>query len=232
MAIEEGTRFQVLAPIIRGRKGEFIELFKQLQAQGFSRARINGEIHTLDDTPTLEQAEEAHHRGRHRPARGQEVLEAPADRLGGDRAQPGRRPGGGRLRRPARQGPRPRGPVLREDGLPQRAPDRHRRARAPIVLLQLAVRCLPRVPRPRHPHGGRPRAGRRRPVGDAGGGRDPAVERCPRGRILRPAAGRPRRRARLRPGHPVGEAVAGPPDDRPRGPPDQGSRPQQEPLRP
>jgi excinuclease ABC subunit A len=54
MALEEGTRFQVLAPVIRGRKGEYIELFRQLQTQGFSRARVNGETHTLDDPPKLD----------------------------------------------------------------------------------------------------------------------------------------------------------------------------------
>ncbi len=53
MNLDEGTKFQVLAPMIRGRKGEYIELFKQLQAQGFSRARVNGETVTLDDPPTL-----------------------------------------------------------------------------------------------------------------------------------------------------------------------------------
>ncbi len=58
MALDEGTRFQVLAPVIRGRKGEYIELFRQLQTQGFSRARVDGEIHTLDtlssDGPRLD----------------------------------------------------------------------------------------------------------------------------------------------------------------------------------
>ena len=54
LSLEEGQRFQVLAPVIRGRKGEYIELFKQLQAQGFSRARVNGETHTLDDPPKLD----------------------------------------------------------------------------------------------------------------------------------------------------------------------------------
>jgi excinuclease ABC subunit A len=48
MALEEGTRFQVLAPVIRGRKGEYVELFRTLQTQGFSRARIDGDTHTLD----------------------------------------------------------------------------------------------------------------------------------------------------------------------------------------
>ncbi len=53
MGLEEGRRFQVLAPVIRGRKGEYVELFRQLQTQGFSRARINGDTHSLDDPPTL-----------------------------------------------------------------------------------------------------------------------------------------------------------------------------------
>ena len=54
MALEEGTRFQVLAPVVRGRKGEFVELFRQLQSQGFSRARVDGETHSLDSPPTLD----------------------------------------------------------------------------------------------------------------------------------------------------------------------------------
>ncbi|CAB4687918.1 MAG: excinuclease ABC subunit UvrA [Actinobacteria bacterium] len=58
LALEEGRRFQVLAPVIRGRKGEYLELFRQLQTQGFSRARVDGEIHTLDallgDGPKLD----------------------------------------------------------------------------------------------------------------------------------------------------------------------------------
>ena len=54
MTHDEGTRFQVLAPIIRGRKGEYLELFRQLQTQGFSRARVNGEIHQLSDPPRLD----------------------------------------------------------------------------------------------------------------------------------------------------------------------------------
>jgi excinuclease ABC subunit A len=48
---EQGARFQVLAPIIRGRKGEYGELFRQLQAQGFSRALVDGGPHDLADEP-------------------------------------------------------------------------------------------------------------------------------------------------------------------------------------
>ena len=54
LGLEEGRRFQVLAPVIRGRKGEYVELFKELQTQGFSRARIDGETHSLDDAPKLD----------------------------------------------------------------------------------------------------------------------------------------------------------------------------------
>ncbi|MDN5745255.1 MAG: excinuclease ABC subunit A, partial [Nocardioidaceae bacterium] len=50
----EGTRFQVLAPVVRGRKGEYVELFKELQTQGFSRVRVDGQTHGLDDPPTLD----------------------------------------------------------------------------------------------------------------------------------------------------------------------------------
>ena len=54
LTMEEGARFQVLAPVIRGRKGEYVDLFRQLQTQGFSRARVNGETYTLDDPPKLD----------------------------------------------------------------------------------------------------------------------------------------------------------------------------------
>ncbi len=54
LTLEEGRRFQVLAPVIRGRKGEYVELFRQLQTDGFSRARVDGETHTLDDPPKLD----------------------------------------------------------------------------------------------------------------------------------------------------------------------------------
>ena len=52
--MEEGARFQVLAPVVRGRKGEYVDLFRQLQTQGFSRARVNGETYPLDAPPTLD----------------------------------------------------------------------------------------------------------------------------------------------------------------------------------
>lgn len=53
LTLPERTRFQVLAPMVRGRKGEFVDLFKELQAKGFSRARVDGETVLLSDPPTL-----------------------------------------------------------------------------------------------------------------------------------------------------------------------------------
>jgi excinuclease ABC subunit A len=49
MELEEGTRFQVLAPVVRGRKGEYAELLRELQTKGYSRARVDGTIVRLDE---------------------------------------------------------------------------------------------------------------------------------------------------------------------------------------
>ena len=53
LELPEGTRYLVLAPVVRGRKGEYADLFAELQAQGFSRARVDGEVVQLSDPPTL-----------------------------------------------------------------------------------------------------------------------------------------------------------------------------------
>src|SRR5690625_4760506 len=52
--LPEGTRYQVLAPVVRGRKGEYAELFAELQLKGFARARVDGEVVSLAEPPTLE----------------------------------------------------------------------------------------------------------------------------------------------------------------------------------
>jgi excinuclease ABC subunit A len=54
LELPEGTRYQVLAPVVRGRKGEYADLFKELQAKGFARARVDGEVVQLAEPPTLE----------------------------------------------------------------------------------------------------------------------------------------------------------------------------------
>ncbi|HYZ08727.1 MAG TPA: excinuclease ABC subunit UvrA [Pseudonocardiaceae bacterium] len=55
--LEEGTRFQVLAPVVRTRKGEFVDLFAELQTQGYSRVLVDGSVHPLTDPPTLKKQE-------------------------------------------------------------------------------------------------------------------------------------------------------------------------------
>ncbi len=54
LELDEGARFQVLAPVIRGRKGEYVDLFRQLQTQGSPWARVDGEVHTLTAPPKLD----------------------------------------------------------------------------------------------------------------------------------------------------------------------------------
>ena len=49
MGLEEGTKIQVLAPIVRGRKGEFTKQLESYQKEGFVRVRIDGEIYELTD---------------------------------------------------------------------------------------------------------------------------------------------------------------------------------------
>jgi len=49
LELEEGTRFQVLAPVVRGRKGEYTELLRELQSKGYSRARVDGLVIRLDE---------------------------------------------------------------------------------------------------------------------------------------------------------------------------------------
>jgi excinuclease ABC subunit A len=57
LEMPEGTRFQVLAPVIRERKGEYVDLFADLQTKGFARVRVDGVVHPLTDPPTLKKQE-------------------------------------------------------------------------------------------------------------------------------------------------------------------------------
>ena len=54
MSLPEGSRLMLLAPVVADRKGEHVQLMADLQAQGFIRARINGEIYELDQPPALD----------------------------------------------------------------------------------------------------------------------------------------------------------------------------------
>jgi len=54
LAMDEGTRLYLLAPVVRGRKGEYRKELAEYHRKGFSRVRIDGEIYDLDDTPELD----------------------------------------------------------------------------------------------------------------------------------------------------------------------------------
>src|SRR5437867_2003536 len=58
LELPEGTRFQVLAPVVRGRKGEYEGLIEELSKQGYARARIDGEIRELSESIKLKRCEQ------------------------------------------------------------------------------------------------------------------------------------------------------------------------------
>ncbi|GAA3660085.1 excinuclease ABC subunit UvrA [Microbacterium marinilacus] len=55
-ALPEGTRFQVVAPVVSQKKGEFVDLFKELGAKGYSRAIVDGDLIQLAEPPTLKKS--------------------------------------------------------------------------------------------------------------------------------------------------------------------------------
>ncbi|GHH35222.1 excinuclease ABC subunit UvrA [Streptomyces candidus] len=57
LELPEGSRFQVLSPLVRERKGEFVDLFAELQTKGYSRARVDGQTIQLTEPPTLKKQE-------------------------------------------------------------------------------------------------------------------------------------------------------------------------------
>ncbi|HKJ56529.1 MAG TPA: excinuclease ABC subunit UvrA [Nitriliruptoraceae bacterium] len=54
LALPDGTRYQVLAPVVRGRKGEHATLFADLLGQGFARVRLNGDVLPIDELERLD----------------------------------------------------------------------------------------------------------------------------------------------------------------------------------
>lgn len=54
MSLPEGSKLMMVAPVIRDRKGEHVQLFDELKGQGFLRARVDGVVYDLDDVPELE----------------------------------------------------------------------------------------------------------------------------------------------------------------------------------
>ena len=57
LAMPATTKFQILAPVIRSRKGEFVDLFTELVSQGYSRARVDGTVISLSEPPKLKKQE-------------------------------------------------------------------------------------------------------------------------------------------------------------------------------
>jgi excinuclease ABC subunit A len=54
MELEEGTRFMVLAPVVRGRKGEYGKLLDELRAEGYTRVKVDGELRMLEEKIVLD----------------------------------------------------------------------------------------------------------------------------------------------------------------------------------
>jgi excinuclease ABC subunit A len=54
LTLDEGTRFMVLAPVVRGRKGEYGKLLEELRGEGFTRVKVDGEVRQLDDPIELD----------------------------------------------------------------------------------------------------------------------------------------------------------------------------------
>lgn len=54
IALPEGTRLQVMAPVVRARKGEYVKMMEDLRKQGFVRARVDGNLYELGDVPALD----------------------------------------------------------------------------------------------------------------------------------------------------------------------------------
>lgn len=54
LALPEESRVMILAPAVRGRKGEFVDYFADLQVQGFARVRVDGEVYAIEEVPSLQ----------------------------------------------------------------------------------------------------------------------------------------------------------------------------------
>jgi excinuclease ABC subunit A len=53
MGLEKDTRFQILSPVVRGRKGEYIKVFQNIKKEGYARVKVDGSIYDIDDTLDL-----------------------------------------------------------------------------------------------------------------------------------------------------------------------------------
>ena len=87
LELPEGTRIQIMAPVVRGRKGEYKKEIEEIRAEGFARARIDGTVYDFssDTIPDLARYKQHTHRDRGRPAGGEAPLPNPSPRGRGAR---------------------------------------------------------------------------------------------------------------------------------------------------
>ena len=190
LQLPEGTRFQVLAPVVRGRKGEYHALLDELAGQGFTRARVDGELVELAAPSCSSSATRS---TRSRSSSTGSCAAPGIERRLTDSLETALKLAEGVAEVEIVHKDETRGA---RDPHVLRAPRVHalravvRRARAAQLLVQLALRRVPDVRRARHALRGRPRARdpRRRPLDRRG--RDRAVVGLP-GRVLQ-AGARPR----------------------------------------
>ena len=189
MALAEGTRFMVLAPVVRGRKGEYGKQLRGAARRGLHAREGRRRAAPARGGDRARQEVQARHRGRGRPAgdaaatcaSGWPTRSRPRSRwpTGSSRSRPCRATAGDRSRRS-----RERFACLHCGiSMPELEPR--------IVLVQLAARRLPALHRPRLADGDRPGAGGAGPVAVAQRGRDPAVVQ----RARRATTSRSRRRS-------------------------------------
>ncbi len=175
MELPEGTKFLVLAPLVKERKGEHRDVLEQVRKSGFARARVDGIVLPLDEEIRLDKKKK-------------HSIDAVVDRLVAkpgigqrltDSIETALRHGQGIVLVGAR-GPAGAGAL----GAPRLPPLRALvpRADAAAVLVQLAAGHVPRVLGPRHAHGDGPGAGGAEPAAVGQRGRGEAAGRRRRGR--------------------------------------------------
>ena len=211
LAMDEGTRFLVLAPVVRGRKGEYGALLDDLAKQGFARARVDGVTVELADRGDLDLARYEQH-----------TIEVVVDRL--VRRDDIRR----RLTESLETALSlaegvAEVVVVDADGTEEEAITFSQHLACTFcglsfedpspreLLVQLALRGLPGLHRARHPVRGRSGAGGARPHQVPGRGGPGPVVRGPQ-RVLRPGGGGRGRAGRVLRRRPVGEAEEGRPE--------------------
>ena len=216
-SLPEGTRYQVLAPVVRGRKGEYDTLLEDLSGQGYVRARIDGEVVVIDEFLKREERLARYEQHKIEIIVDRLVQREGIDRRLTDSLETALRLAEGvaeiEIIRERRQPGRERDDDVLAAPLVPDVRSQLRRARAAQLLVQLAVRRVPDVRRPRHHVRDRPRARHPRPRPVDQRRRDRAVAGRPHPVLLADARrGRPGQRHRPRRAvvEAHGEAAEGP----------------------